>query len=169
MNLSLAEEIYFSPEFTLFHTSIWLQVWTKQVKDLKWLRPNYHACSNDFCHPDVLDSEPAQLSACSVLTDGSIYKQHMSGDVLTGRWAQQSHQASVSASNEPFWWLAWQLLQEERTECALHQHHRRRKCAFERGALGLALKAAINSILMGHHKQQPALSSLLCLMPNCAE
>lgn len=162
-----------SPEFTLFHSSIWLQVGTKQVKVFKWVWSNYHACNNDFCHPDMLDSEPAQLSACSVLIDGSIYKQHMSGDVLTGRWAHQSHHASVSACNEPFWWLAWQLLQEERIECALRQHHQGRKCAFERGAknvgLGLALKAAIIFILMGHHKQQPALSSLSCLMPNCAE
>lgn len=50
----------------------------------------------------MLDSEPAQRSACSALIDGSIYEQHMSGDVLTGRWAHQSLYASVSACNEPF-------------------------------------------------------------------
>lgn len=36
--------------------------------------------------------------------------------------------------------------------------------------LGFALTAAINSVLMGRHApQQRARSSLLCLMPNCAE
>lgn len=35
--------------------------------------------------------------------------------------------------------------------------------------LVFALKAAVNSALMGLHKQEQALSSLWCLMPNCAE
>lgn len=124
----------------------------------------------------MLDSEPAQLSACSVLTDGSIYKQHMSGDVLTGRWAS-SHirplfQPVMSHSDD----LPDSCCRrsEQNAPCTNTTGGENVCLRGERkmggvGGLGLALKAAINSILMGHHKQQPALSSLLCLMPNCAE